>query len=55
MTFRRFLLIDALTLDAAGAAAILTGATALGVVLLVVAALVFGGWVVTGHRHPVAA
>ena len=50
MTFRRFLLIDSLALDVAGIAALVAGATTLGVVVLALAALTFLAWIGVGRR-----
>jgi hypothetical protein len=44
MNLRRFLLLDSFALDAAGVVALLAGATTLGIVLLVLAGVVFVTW-----------
>lgn len=51
MTLRTFLLIDSVFFDIAGIAALVGGATVLGIALLVVAAAVFAVFLAIGRRH----
>lgn len=52
MNLRTFLLIDSLALDVAGVVLLVAGQIALGIVVLVVAALAFGGFLALGRRDP---